>query len=304
MRYFILTILILLFSLELFAQRTNNSKKQSVKTESKLEEKKVLGFAPDSVFVLIKGENRFIRHKVKKGETVYSISKFYNIEFDQLKKYNPDLAQNTLKENQYLILPINPKAIIVQKPKDFKEDKHLKLYYSVLPKETMYTIAKGYFRLSVEELQERNKLQKTDLSVGQSLHIGWLPKSGIPDSLNKLPWLSYQLAEENKKLRKKYENVLAEGKKETKQEGKAVWPKDKQMSSGNSLYVLHSDAAQGSVVRIENPMTERVIYAKVIGKVPDTEFAKGSIAMLSTTVAKVLGILDSTAFIKIQYLSE
>lgn len=304
MKYFILTILILLFNLELFAQRPNNSKKQSVKTESKSEEKKVLGFAPDSVFVLIKGENRFIRHKVKKGETVYSISKFYNIDFDQLKKYNPDLTQNTLKENQYLIFPINPKAIIVQKTKDFKEDKHLKLYYSILPKETMYAIAKGYFNLSVEELRERNNLQKTDLSVGQSLHIGWLPKSGISDSLNKLPWLSYKQAEENKKLREKYENAIADDKKVIKQEGKAVWPKDKQMSSSKNLYILHSGAALGSVVRIENPMTERVIYAKIVGKVPDTEFANGSIAMLSTTVAKVLGILDSTAFIKIQYITK
>jgi hypothetical protein len=74
------------------------------------------------------------------------------------------------------------------------------------------------------------------------------------------------------------------------------------MGTGKNLYILHSEAKEGTVVRIENPMTERVIYAKVIGKVPDTEFAEGSVAMLSNTVAKVLGVLDSAVFLKIQYL--
>jgi LysM repeat protein len=301
---FILIIFVVLFSYFVAnAQvKPKNNNKEIKKTEQTKDSKKVAGFSPDSLFVVLKGEGTYIRHKVKKSETVYSITRFYNTEIETLKRYNNDLEKEGLKENQWIIIPINPKVLILNKGKDFKQENHLKVYYTVLPKETMFAIAKGHFDLSVEELQKRNSLKTTDLSVGQQLHIGWLSKAGIPDSLNRLPWLSSALGEENKRLKKKYDAALLEGAKEIKQEGKAVWPKDKQMGTGKNLYILHSQAKQGSVVRIENPMTERVIYAKVIGKVPDTEFAEGSVAMLSSTVAKVLGVLDSAVFLKIQYL--
>jgi len=303
MKFIILFFIISSLCFSLSAQdKPKNPNKEIKKTAEKKEVKNSSGFAPDSLFVLPKGEATYIRHKVRKGETVYSITRFYNIEIEKLKRNNPDFVKEGLKEQQWLLIPINSKALILSKGKDFKNENHLKIYYTVLPKETMYGIAKGLFGMSVEELQNRNTLKSTDLSVGQQLHIGWLSKSGIPDSLNKLPWLNKELGEENKRLKKKYEKSLMDGVKEIKQEGKAVWPKDKQMGSNSSLYILHSEAKTGSVVRIENPMSDRVIYAKVIGKVPDTEFARGSIAMISTTIANILGVLDSTVFLKIQYL--
>jgi LysM repeat protein len=305
MKNIALIILLFSFCIKVSAQdKSKNQQKESKKTELKKETKSSSGFAPDSLFVITKGDLRYIRHKVRKGETVYSITRFYNIEIDKLKRNNPEFVKEGLKEGQWLLIPINPKALIVNKGKDFKVENYLKVFYTVLPKETMYGIAKGHFEISVEDLQQRNSLKSTELSVGKHLHVGWLSKSGIPDSLNRLPWLNAALGEENKRLKKKYEKALMEGAKEIKQEGKSVWPKDKQLGSGTSLYILHSEAKQGSVVRIENPMSERVIYAKVIGKVPDTEFARGSIAMISTTIANVLGVLDSTVFLKIQYLEE
>jgi LysM repeat protein len=302
MKNIVLLFILFCFCQKVSAQDKSKNQQKDKKTEIKKETKTSSGFAPDSLFVITKGDLRYIRHKVRKGETVYSITRFYNIEIEKLKRNNPEFEKEGLKENQWLLIPINPKALIINKGKDFNIEHHLRVFYTVLPKETMYGIAKGHFGISVEELQQRNTLKSTDLSVGQQLHIGWLSKSGIPDSLNRLPWLNAALGEENKRLKKKYEKALMEGAKEIKQEGKSVWPKDKQMGSGSSLYILHSEAKQGSVVRIENPMSDRVIYAKVIGKVPDTEFARGSIAMISTTIANVLGVLDSTVFLKIQYL--
>jgi LysM repeat protein len=278
--------------------KTDTKAKEELKTTEK---KATKSFSPDSLFIVVNGDARFIQHRVKKGETVYSITKYYNIETSLLNRHNPSIEKAALAEKQILTIPLHPKALIRSKAKGFKDSSHFKVFYKVLPKETMYGIATGYFGLTVESLQERNKLKTTDLKVSQVLHIGWLPKSGIPDSLNKVPWLTVPLAEENKKLKKKYESAIEKGAVEIKQEGKACWPKDKQMESGNSLYILHSKAKIGSIVRIENPMTERIIYARVAGPLPDTDFARGSIAMIPTTLANLLGVLDSTVFLKIQY---
>ncbi len=282
----------MIFSVLSFAQESGKKKTSEYKSP---------GFAPDSIFVIVREDTRFLKHKVKKGETVYSIIRFYNTEFDLLKKNNPGLDKDGLKENQNLIIPINPKAIISIQDKSFKESEYYKLYYKVRPKETAYSIAKKYFSISVAELQKRNNL-KSGLKSGQILHVAWLHKSGIPDSLNNLPWISGVLALENKKNRKKYESALLDGSKEIYFEGKSCWPKDKPMDSGKSLHILHSKAKKGTIVRIENPMTERIVYAKVIGPMPDTSFAKDSELMLSTTVAKLLGVLDSYSFLKIKYL--
>jgi LysM repeat protein len=289
-----------LFLVQAFAAFAQQQKNPA--TPPKTVEKKPTNTVPDSVFVVVAGESKYLQHKVKKGETVYSIKKFYNIELSQLYHSNPDIEKKGLTENKWITIPLAAKAVQRQKSKGFVDSAFVKVYYRVKEKETLYRISKVYFNISVELMQERNKLKTTSVSTGQLLHIGWLPKSGVPDSLSKQVWLTGVLAEENTKLKKKYEAEMAKGKKENMQEGKACWPKHQQMEEANSLYILHSEAKEGSIVRIENPMTQRTLYAKVIGPVPDTPFARGSIAMLSTTVANALGVLDSMTFLKIQYL--
>jgi len=193
MRNIVLIIILFIFCIDLSAQeKPKNPQKDNKKAEIK-KESKTQGFAPDSLFVITKGDLRYIRHKVRKGETVYSITRFYNIEIEKLERNNPEFEKDGLKEGQWLLIPVNPRALIVQKAKEFKTENHLKVFYTVQPKETMYGVAKGHFGISVEELQQRNALKSTDLSVGQQLHIGWLSKAGIPDSLNRLPWLNAAL---------------------------------------------------------------------------------------------------------------
>ncbi|MBR4980395.1 MAG: LysM peptidoglycan-binding domain-containing protein, partial [Bacteroidales bacterium] len=48
-------------------------------------------------------------HYVKKGETVYSICKAYNISANELQLENPALS-NGLKEGQILYIPVSPKT--------------------------------------------------------------------------------------------------------------------------------------------------------------------------------------------------
>ena len=91
------------------------------------------------------------------------------------------------------------------------------------------------------------------------------------------------------------------GKNEKLLEGTACWDKAMDLSSGNKLYVLCSKVVKGGIVRIENPMTKRFLYAKVVASKPENSFSQSSIVMLTPTVAEALGGLDSRFYVKIHY---
>ena len=50
--------------------------------------------------------DRFIVHKVKKKETLYSLSKIYNISIETIKEYNPLIDKIGLKRKMKLQIPI------------------------------------------------------------------------------------------------------------------------------------------------------------------------------------------------------
>jgi LysM repeat protein len=258
--------------------------------------------AKDSVFIELDGAQSHLIHKVKAGHTIYGIKRFYGMEASDLFYANPNLEGTSLKLGQKIRIPLVGKAIKRTRP-TYKEDTaYAKVYYKVRSKETLWRIARVHFKMPVEVLQKRNHLSSTAVTKGQVLQIGWIHRGGIADSLRRFTGLTGVLAEANTKLRKKYDATLLKGKEEVLQEGKACWPKHQDLGQDNTLYVLHSESPVGSVVRIENPMTERILYAKVLGPVPNTPFARGAIVMLSPTVAQALGALDAKIYVKLQYL--
>ncbi|WP_253271252.1 LysM peptidoglycan-binding domain-containing protein [Saprospira grandis] len=260
-------------------------------------------YPEDSVFVDINGGRVYLLHQVKHKQTLYSMKNFYQIKLADLYYCNPGLSKRSLKVGEKLRIPISAKAILRNKPRPYIDSNYVKVYYQVKANETLWRVARKHFNMPVELLQNRNQLSSAVLYEGQRLQVGWFSLKGVSDSLSKHTGLDGALAEENRKWRKKYEMGLMRGKTEKMEEGRACWPKYEQLSQQtNGLYVLYDGAQTGDVILIENPMIERRIYAKVLGPVPDTPFARGSIVMLSPISAQALGILDAQAYVKIRKL--
>lgn len=97
-------------------------------------------------------------HTVSKGETLYSISKKYQISMAQIKSVN-NLDTNVLSVDQKLKIGYNTSA-------EIKEV----LVYTVAKGDTLYRIAKAS-NLSVQELKELNNLENNNISIGQELKL-------------------------------------------------------------------------------------------------------------------------------------
>src|SRR5690554_6580003 len=50
-------------------------------------------------------DSGYLKHKVKKKETLYAIAQQYNVSVDDIKKWNKDLYSRGLKKGEELIIP-------------------------------------------------------------------------------------------------------------------------------------------------------------------------------------------------------
>ncbi len=107
----------------------------------------------------------YIQHEVAAGETVYSISKKYNISKVELEKYNPDIKSG-LREKMMLLIPKTPAS----KSSEKKFTSH-----KVEQGQTLYSIAQKY-EVPVEDIKKVNPELKDGLKAGQTLLIPLLPK--------------------------------------------------------------------------------------------------------------------------------
>jgi LysM repeat protein/ABC-type branched-subunit amino acid transport system substrate-binding protein len=110
-------------------------------------------------------------HTVQKSETLYGISKKYNITLDEIVKINPGV-ENGISIGQVLKLPITAKYSeteekVIKTQVTFSDSVIL---YTVLPHETMYSISKR-FMVPIEEIKLANNLTNEKLRKGDIIKI-------------------------------------------------------------------------------------------------------------------------------------
>src|SRR5690554_541381 len=106
----------------------------------------------------------FKQHKVRRKETLYSLSKEYDISQDDLKKHNSFLYANNLKKGDDLKIPVYKKLVQTAKPESTTND------YTVLPQEGKWRIAYKY-GITVEQLEELNPGMKEVLNPGDVIQV-------------------------------------------------------------------------------------------------------------------------------------
>ncbi|TMU55984.1 LysM peptidoglycan-binding domain-containing protein [Flagellimonas algicola] len=109
----------------------------------------------------------FIRHRVRKRETLFGLTQRYEITEEQLKRHNRQLYAEPLKKGMILQIPVYPELTEEEeRALDFET-------YTVQPKETRWSIAHKY-GITVDSLLKLNpELDKTSdyLAIGQELNL-------------------------------------------------------------------------------------------------------------------------------------
>ncbi len=111
----------------------------------------------------------FISHKVKKKETLYSISRLYDLNVDQIIEYNPILSKRGLRKRMILRIPVFKKEEFISE----EISDHKFFTYEVKPKDTKWRIAYNN-NITIQELERVNPFIKQGLKIDQKIKI---PKS-------------------------------------------------------------------------------------------------------------------------------
>ena len=181
-------------------------------------------------------ENMYINYQVLKGDSLYSISKKYNVSIDIIKDVN-NLTNNELSIGQILKIPTSTTSI----NNEYNN-------YTVLKGDSLYSIA-NKFNTTVNEIKSLNNLTSNILSIGQNLKIPtingqndeitnyttYIVKSG--DSLYKIASLYQTSINEIKNLNNLTSNILSIG-QSLKIPKNNISTKTYTVVSGDSLYKI------------------------------------------------------------------
>jgi LysM repeat protein len=237
-------------------------------------------------------------HKVQPKETLFSISKLYNVSVEEIKAWNY-LTENSLTTGQELR---------VKKPASFVETKTAeaaKGTHVVASGETLFSISRD-FRISVDQIKAWNKLQATDLKVGQVIIIAGpaIAETKTIEVKKVQEEVRVPVVTENASVTSRVEPTIkisenVAGTDEVKEGGLAELIEG---TEGNRKYLaMHRTAKPGTILKIRNELNNREVFVRVVGALPATGVNDKLIIKISKSAYDRLGAIDPRFRVEVTY---
>lgn len=270
-------------------------------------------------------------HIVKPKETVFSISRMYNVSIEDLKQWN-NLTSNMLEIDQRLIIKENiESSSTANKPETKVTNRSSgKRHHVVEPKETLYSISKKY-NVGIDELRDWNSLIGNEISIGQELIVA-KGASGTevaqnnsetktttpPDDIKDIGVVQEKAPSEsgntvsgpligeggststvgsekpitNERTTNTFEEIQESGIAELIEGSE----------NSRKYLALHRSAKPGTIIRVRNSMNDQEVFVRVLGKLPDTGVNKNVLIKISKSAYDRLGAIDPKFRVTVSYI--
>jgi LysM repeat protein len=277
--------------------------------------------------------NEGIIHEVVAKETMFSISRKYEVSPDEIRQWN-SLPDNNLSIGQKLIIRkkgtnSNPLTQSNKTPEVISKSG----VHTVAEKETFYSITKKY-GITPDQLRKWNNLEGTELQIGQTLYVSQPKESNTivkkPDTVKTVknsPVVSVNTpVNQNTTSSPQPSNPPVEQRKDpvvTPTVSESSPPQTIRISEsvkngsetieaglaeliegteGNRKYLaLHRTAPIGTILKVRNEMNNREVFVRVMGKLPDTALTNKLIIRVSKSAYDRLGAIDQRFRVEVTY---
>jgi LysM repeat protein len=266
----------------------------------------------DSIGVENLNGKKLILHKIEPKETYYSLGRKYNVSPQIIMDFNKSIALQPAN-----VIKIPTQQSFINSPKSFSSQSkpnQKEIIHKVNTGETLYAISSKY-GIAVEDIKTLNKLTSNSLSIGQELKLMVAndtqsekkeevkpnPKPEVTNSnttLNAPQKIKYVDSTDSQSSISIPKNRF--GITEMNDKGIAVWIEDNNLEATKS-YALHRTAPVGTIIKITNPMTNRSVFAKVVGGFTENATTKDVIIVLTKASAEAVGALDKRFLVNITY---
>jgi LysM repeat protein len=283
-----------------------------------------------------KNNKYVITHKIKQGETLFLIAQKYHVPPAVLSDVNLLNYQAELKKDSTIYIPIDIYNHITD-PNVGKDNMHI-LYYKVKELDNLPSISR-IIGIKQSVIQEWNELSDNAIYKGQVLMLGWivvdkteLVDKQYPQKIDKTSKLNSkrkksELPEGIKALLSEEEIAAAEAQAQKEihfsdsisqehqlflsqsnhgmytsdDKGTAVFFDMPGKVKGSKYYAFHNMAKRGTIMRIYNPGTNKTIYAKVLGPIPDNKKYYNAIVGISGGAKVALGVGSDRMWCELSY---
>lgn len=252
--------------------RIPNSNNKKLLSDSKTEDNELKPKVVNTDQLAPKGEKY---HTVLPGETMYHISKLYGVKIEDIQKWN-NLKDFNVKVGTQLIV-VDPAF----KPKPTS--------YVDIPTVKKEEAEKKQTPKVGENPVEKQELSKQTLdNQGENTQSGETPDIQAADNENQ------------KELAKLFKEKTAGGNVQiTKGTGA---PMTTTLGAMEKVYfAMHKTLPIGTIIKIKNLVNNKIIFAKVIGKLPEIDENKHVIVRYSLGVKKDLQLQNGKCYVQIEY---
>jgi LysM repeat protein len=254
-------------------------------------------------------------HKVAAKETLFSISRLYDVSVDEIKSWN-NLKDNALNLGQELVIKKKSAALTTT---TLPAMQSIKGAHTVAAKETLYSIARQY-NITVQQLREWNSLTADEVKIGQTLFVAQ-PMYQKPDEIKTQPEVVVKPEVKEtpvvtvvKPEVKTQPDIKTnpEVKETTIRISEAVTGSDEvkegglaeliEGTDGNRKYLaLHRTAKVGTILKVRNELNNREVFVRVAGSLPNVGANTNVVIKISKSAYDRLGAIDPRFRVEVTY---
>ena len=223
-------------------------------------------------------------HTVEHGQTIYGISKMYGVKVEEIQKWN-QLTDYNIKIGSQLIVADQTKikSDITTTAEPLKVKPNLSETINKLPEK------------KTDKLPEKKTEPQKQVEPPKEIL-----ESENDESETQKPDIQASENGNQKELIKLFKDKAA-GSKIIVTKGTGA-PMTTTLGAMETVYfAMHKSLPIGTIIKIKNLVNSKIIYAKVIGKLPETDENKHVIVRYSLGVKKDLQLQNGKCYVQVEY---
>lgn len=257
-------------------------------------------------------------HIVKSSETLFSISRLYKVNVDDLKKWN-NLAESSISIGQELI--IKEGNATTQKEETEVNQTGSRKTHTVAQSQTLYSISRMY-GVSTDDLVEWNSLGSNALNIGQILIVS-SPGTNNTDAATNSSMLppeekdAYEVQVEDdideKSIVTTSPAVTVPFVPDENDTDEIAKPAAKIVEKGmcevienapdtKKYLAFHRDAPVGTIMQVRNEMNNQSVFVRVVNTIPQIGDNSKVMLQISKKAFDRLGAVDKRFPVEISYI--
>lgn len=288
----------------------------------------------DSLHVVFHDDKWAVEHIVETGDNVFMLSRRYHVPPALLADMNGINYQSGLQENSIIYIPLGAYNQVTHEPDNMYNVRPL--YYIVRKYDNLFRIA-HMIGVQQREVQKWNGMADNYIEEGRRLNVGWVlcepsrkkvtdmtPASGPTiekevDTPGKeeRKWIydtTFKVNENGETvititkepfmtpIEKLYMEQTSDETVVMEEKGTAVFFDMKgRLQSSTMFYAFHNTAKRGTIIKVFNPGTDKTVFVKVLGPIPDAKQYHNCIIGISSGAKKELLVEEDKAWCELKF---